>query len=200
MITYILLVANEKSLDSIIKTLEGNIPDMRMPWNILCLTNNKELYPKIRNRIQEVVDDMPQDYRRECLTEYVSELDYTQAIPLIRGVPDKSMIILNDFDALPRNAVSKMIYELTYKPYAGFICFRTEHSLEYKVDNIYSKSPQLMPTKDQEIDTATPYGVLLKASTFREIAEQFKGSCWLFGIELRKKGYTNYCVKEVKSA
>lgn len=200
MITYVLLVANEKNLNSAIKTLEANIPDMKMPWNVLCLTNNKELYPKIRNRIQEVVDDMPQDYRRECLTEYTSELDYAQATPLVRDLPDKSMVVLNEFDALPRGTVSKMIYELTYKPYAGFICFKTEHSLVYKADNIYNKSPQIMPTNDNEIDTTTPYGVLLKVSTFREIAERFKGSSWLFGIELRKKGYTNYCVKEVNNA
>lgn len=194
MITFVMLVEGG-NLDNAVGTLENNLPRLIHTWNVLVLTKDKN-YPRIRNRIYETLDTMPnQQFRGECLVTYNEKTTYKQARSFLTGYGDFDYVYLWNNGKVPMGVIQELIdICLDHFLHTGLVGYGdTYYALaDDKLYNQRARMKKCSPKQRVTQVTATPINnVLLRASTFMQCSlENDK-----IGLELRRKGYQNFLLR-----
>ena len=214
-VTIVLLVSRSEYIEQVLSLIELQDYDLSLMNLIAVVDGDNELFIKIRNLIQKTKfaekltvmyngekvnkhDYLSRRYRIADLHNYVKKyLFYADYV-----------FMVEDDTILPRNALSKLLYDYELKPHAGFIegvqlgRWGTPYVGAWKVDDVYDiKQITSMVKKDktelEKIDTGGFYCVLTRFNTyyhheFKVFKNNVLGPDFEFGSTLRQEGYENY--------
>lgn len=197
MITFVMLV-EAGNLDNAVGTLENNLPGFIETWNVLVLTKDKQ-YPKIRNRVYQALDDMPnQEFRGECLVSYNEKASFEQARSFLKDFPGQSYVFLWVDNKMPIGSIQKLEdVDIANSFHAGVIGYGDKYYVVGN-DKLYDRRIrfELREAKERitEVTALPSTNNVLMRLTVLQMCDTVSDTV---GLDIRRKGYKNYLVKGI---
>lgn len=210
MITIIFPVTSEQGYNNFKQSLVNIADEIQISTNLLCITNNADLYVKCRNLLPTIFEHILEAPVNKYLTVFTEKKKLLNEAKLRIAIPTNEkknyVFLYNENIVLPTNTIKGLLDNYYDRPKAGFITGHfVEYPIAYKVNDIYSLEQEkifsdklnLSDSRLNEIDICFPYGMMTRLENFLDFNWDEDGVIQ-YGIELRKQGYTNYLNTNIK--
>lgn len=161
-------------------------------YGVLCLTNNKELFPKIHEYLGQLVVDS-----NKVLVVYIDKfgLNYDDAKGYIKF--PKKIILWDKSRIISSAGIKRLIETSSLHPSAGFVAGGID--IGACCVDLYGKNADSLKSNREVVNTDTIKGgtLITRYNQFMEYNFSM-GNIEDYGINLRISGYQNYYDKEVK--
>lgn len=208
MVILVFQVGTITAMGNLRHSLANILPDTNEDTKILCVVGDDELYPRVRNIIDDAMSDLPP--KPSGYIEHLTVLAaskhgmFNEAKDYIEpGISASTRVFVSNCSVvLPMGSVTKLLYDYYLFPNAGMITgLFDEFPQPCWLENVYSNNSPTVKWDERktnpglvEIDTYLPYGIVMRLEEFRDTDFSYDGEYkGLFpGVRLRRLGYKNY--------